>query len=772
MMWPVLFGFVTFLSLECTAVIGNMQVARKKEITIECASNTDLTFKFYSNLLKKFLTIAECDINRQSCALLTTTHTNVYTILYTGRGGILVLTDLEEEIIGNYQCYETVNPQNSVSTNITTSEYTATQGNNYTVPTKSDEPLRPQKRGHIVLGVFKDTFIECSSNVDITFKLINHKANVTVTLAECDLTKKACTILQPNLHNKYNLSYTGIGGVLHIKSLNNESFGTYICCETYNPDIFVSIDVIARSTDAANNTFNFTILAENTTDIHSDQGATNSSSFILAIVLPSIAALTTGIVFINVYLKKKAFIWAASNATDDLDMSPTTPTIAKDGNEEDEKTRLLGLTSSTSNCDSTHHDDFGKLHIESPPSIQAVAALELGTTHSGYAFSFTHDPNNVVINKNWLYGGSSTEVATKTPTIVLLDNKGAFHSFGFDAEKQYDFLANENTHQGWRLFRRFKMELYKNCSLDTTIDDLEGNPYPAMEIFTMTLHFLKEHLLIALKHASPELLETSIQFIITVPAIWTSEAKLFIRESAVKAGIKNQRLKLVVDSVAAATWLTRLNIKDSPEIELQTPGSKWLVVKIGGGTADVLAYEVLSEGKVNVILASGGAWGFTNVEKKILENLDRELGAGNLDKLRRERIGDYYELLQEISDKTRSKYIFSQNVCFVRLPNSLSQYAKHRIETTKIKAWFESEISSFIAHIKTVLNNNPSLKEVTNMVLVDQFAESMNVQTMLREEFPELKVIIPPDSKLAVLKGAVLYGHITDTDTSIPSDSI
>ncbi|KAH3817215.1 hypothetical protein DPMN_118747 [Dreissena polymorpha] len=49
-----------------------------------------------------------------------------------------------------------------------------------------------------------------------------------------------------------------------------------------------------------------------------------------------------------------------------------------------------------------------------------------------------------------------------------------------------------------------------------------------------------------------------------------------------KAGIKNERLKLVVDAVAAATWWTSLNIKDSPEIELQTPGSKWLVVKIGG----------------------------------------------------------------------------------------------------------------------------------------------------------------------------------------------
>ncbi|KAH3713922.1 hypothetical protein DPMN_073725 [Dreissena polymorpha] len=73
---------------------------------------------------------------------------------------------------------------------------------------------------------------------------------------------------------------------------------------------------------------------------------------------------------------------------------------------------------------------------------------------------------------------------------------------------------------------------YKTCSVDTTIDDLEDNPYPAMEIFTLALQFLKGHLIEALKDELPTLIDTNIQYIINVPAIWTDEAIDFMRESA------------------------------------------------------------------------------------------------------------------------------------------------------------------------------------------------------------------------------------------------
>ncbi|KAH3713951.1 uncharacterized protein LOC127858126 isoform X3 [Dreissena polymorpha] len=588
----LVFGLVTFLISECYTVSENIQVVRTKEISIECASNTDFTFKLYSNGLNDSLTIAECDFNRKSCVFLTNIYENIYTILYTGRGGILVIRYLNDETVGTYQCHETYNPMNFVSTMITQSEYADAFVKHYRVPPKTTEFSLSEKFGHIVLGIFKEKSIECSSNVDITFKFISNKENASVTIAECDLSKKACTILKTFLHNQYNMSYTGSGGVLHIKSLNDESFGTYICYETYNPNIFVSIEIISHIMDAANSTYNVTDAADTNTENHWDQGGTNNSSSILVIVLSVCSALAVlGIVCVIVYCTIKDFHCAASYDIDNFEMSASTKyATAPYQNEENENTAapLLCSTirrSSDSKHPLTKHAYFAETHTESAlPSVRAVAAIELGTTYSGCAFSFSQDPNNVVVNTNWFNGGESNLIATKTPTIVLLDNKGEFHSFGFDAEKHFLSLAHDNNHRGWRLFRRFRMALQKKYSLDATIDDLEGNPYPAMEIFKYAIQYMLGHLLKAMKLASPTLLESNIQYIVTVPAIWTAEAINFMRESAVKAGITNERLTLVVESAAVASWWTRLNIKDSPYIDMQTTGSKWIVVKLGDFT--------------------------------------------------------------------------------------------------------------------------------------------------------------------------------------------
>lgn len=46
-------------------------------------------------------------------------------------------------------------------------------------------------------------------------------------------------------------------------------------------------------------------------------------------------------------------------------------------------------------------------------------------------------------------------------TVLLLKpDEKTMHSFGYDAESKYTELASENKHHEWRLFRRFKMQLF------------------------------------------------------------------------------------------------------------------------------------------------------------------------------------------------------------------------------------------------------------------------------------------------------------------------
>ena len=87
-----------------------------------------------------------------------------------------------------------------------------------------------------------------------------------------------------------------------------------------------------------------------------------------------------------------------------------------------------------------------------------VAAIDLGTTYSGWAYSATGDPDKLHANVAW-YSGCGTLSSLKTATCVLLTPTKEFESFGYEAESRFARLAEEEL-KGWYFFRRFKMALY------------------------------------------------------------------------------------------------------------------------------------------------------------------------------------------------------------------------------------------------------------------------------------------------------------------------
>ena len=91
-----------------------------------------------------------------------------------------------------------------------------------------------------------------------------------------------------------------------------------------------------------------------------------------------------------------------------------------------------------------------------------VAAIDFGTTYSGYAFSTKHDyaSNPTTVSSNTWIGGQL--LSLKAPTCVLFTPDRKFHSFGFEAEDKYMELSEDNENDEWYFFRRFKMKLYQN----------------------------------------------------------------------------------------------------------------------------------------------------------------------------------------------------------------------------------------------------------------------------------------------------------------------
>ena len=95
-----------------------------------------------------------------------------------------------------------------------------------------------------------------------------------------------------------------------------------------------------------------------------------------------------------------------------------------------------------------------------------VAAIDIGTAYSGYAFAFMHDhvydvsdPDRIHVNAWEFDGGSRTFY--KTPTCLLLKPDGSLHSFGSEAMAKYNALTDEHQHRDWYFFTQFKLTLHQ-----------------------------------------------------------------------------------------------------------------------------------------------------------------------------------------------------------------------------------------------------------------------------------------------------------------------
>ncbi|KAH3877654.1 heat shock 70 kDa protein 12B-like [Dreissena polymorpha] len=416
-----------------------------------------------------------------------------------------------------------------------------------------------------------------------------------------------------------------------------------------------------------------------------------------------------------------------------------------------------------------------------PKSSFIVAAIDFGTTYSGYAFSLKSSPDQIHANAIWNGGSTPT---LKAPTCVLLDPKGSFHSFGYEAEQHYQ----EVTTEGWRLFRRFKMVLHtsKKVSSDSTVNDVNGQAHPALPVFTMAIRYLREHLLKALNLATTGIVESDIRYILTVPAIWDVGAKQFMREAATKAGIPDAELRLALEPEAAAVWC------DGPDIDLT--GKKFMVIDLGGGTADISTHEKLPSGNFrNLHKPSGGPWGGIYVDECYEKFLSEVFGEMAMKKMKETASSDLLDMLADFETKKRSfrgpedsergmvlripaalaticselsNVPLSQKVSASRFGTKVKTRAadKLSVDSSVVETWFQEPLRKLLGHLHELLRD-AKMHDIKLFLLVGGFGESKYVKNVLEKGLigydvkTGRRLVVPVDAGIAVLKGAVKYGQ-------------
>jgi hypothetical protein len=207
-----------------------------------------------------------------------------------------------------------------------------------------------------------------------------------------------------------------------------------------------------------------------------------------------------------------------------------------------------------------------------------------------------------------------------------------------------------------------------------------------------------------------------------------------------------------------------------------------------GGTADISVHEKQPSGQLKELhKASGGPWGGSYVDNNYISCLTNIFGKATFDRFKTEQMADFIDLHREFETKkrgmrfdTEGKITFKVSAAMMEIFKDIENHSledriedlglsgkmsitgdKLRVDSSVVKSWFDGPVDSMICHVKDILSE-PKMKDVKLMLLVGGFGESRYVQDRMVNEFGSNYVIIPEEAGLAVLKGAVRFGHNPD----------
>ncbi|KAL3871021.1 hypothetical protein ACJMK2_039045 [Sinanodonta woodiana] len=400
---------------------------------------------------------------------------------------------------------------------------------------------------------------------------------------------------------------------------------------------------------------------------------------------------------------------------------------------------------------------------------------------------YKKDPKNMkaIICRTW---NSGDNISEKSPTAILVKDDGkTLDSFGYDAENKYAQFAVDEAEElhTWYYFWRFKMLLYnKKIRINMTLESVNGKPLPALKVFALTISYLKNDLLEVVGKKMVDIIKAGrIRWVLTVPAIWDESAKQFMRKAAVEAGIPNEQLTLALEPEVASLYcnVVPVELMDGGEaLNFQT-GTKYIIIDAEGGTIDITVHEVMGDGTLKEICRpNGGNWGGTAVDKAF-EIFMRELvGSSVYDEFKKTDLDDYLSMLRDFELKKRKIEPDKNQTVTIRLPHCLNELFRERchkdlagtirvkgvtatcdklrLDIDVMKGFFQMVLAEMGEHLKSLFGD-ASLHGIDTIVLVGGFSESKMLQTYIKSILPNKICIVPSEAGLAVLKGAVLFGH-------------
>ncbi|KAG0165276.1 hypothetical protein DFQ28_008964 [Apophysomyces sp. BC1034] len=395
---------------------------------------------------------------------------------------------------------------------------------------------------------------------------------------------------------------------------------------------------------------------------------------------------------------------------------------------------------------------------------KVVIAYDFGTTFSGASYAFTHTTSEIFDVQKWPHKGGNYYPKTPTISVYKTTSPSMLADWGHGAKKAMlkPRAAKENI-----LLSNFKLNLDEQCRR-TPLD----NGRSAVDAVADYLRELHRHVLADVSRGFAKNYEPNMfRYCLTVPAMWSDKAKNAMRQAALKAGLIQtndpyDRLILISEPEAAALYCQKMcdqvNLKED---------DRFLICDAGGGTVDLITFEVLDKQK--------------NLLKQVTKGLGESCGSVFLDdkfrQLLREKLGVQADtlpvtvmnnMMEQFIDNIKPEFDGLEDQ-YLNLPVSIGldeikmEQAEYcvddgtlilRADELKQKV-FEPIVCKVIALVEQQYDMIPDSR-LDCIFIVGGFGSSNYLYQRLQETFKNRvnQILCPPRAAMAVVRGAVHLG--------------
>jgi molecular chaperone DnaK (HSP70) len=279
---------------------------------------------------------------------------------------------------------------------------------------------------------------------------------------------------------------------------------------------------------------------------------------------------------------------------------------------------------------------------------------------------------------------------------------------------------------------------------------------------------------------------TKVDFVLTVPAVWSDAAKNATLQAAEKAGMGHRHeLKLISEPEAAAVYTLKTIQPSGLKI-----GDNFVVCDAGGGTVDLIAYKVTQLHPLRVeesAVGTGGLCGSAFLNYRFEDHVRSRIGTERYNNMREKKPKTWMMGLKYFEEFVKRNFNEEEhsevNVPFPGLPDDEEAGLDSGfliMTSEQVKTIFDPIIDEVISLVQGQVDSIKAKSgHVSGIILVGGFGQSNYLYTRLKAQFntspppaytqqptheggsasqTSVQVLQPLHAWTAVVRGAVLRG--------------